>query len=45
MLTHAFAAADASFPGPFDFARLPLSALVAFFAFGETPDRYVWTGA
>ncbi len=44
-LTHAFAAADASFLGPFDFARLPLSALVAFAAFGETPDRFVWLGA
>ena len=44
-LTHAFAAADASFLGPFDFARLPLSALVAFAAFGEAPDRYVWIGA
>ena len=44
-LTHAFAAADASFLGPFDFARLPFSALVAYFAFGETPDLYVWVGA
>ena len=44
-LTHAFAAADASFLGPFDFARLPLSAVVAFAAFGETPDRYLWLGA
>ncbi len=44
-LTHAFASADASFLGPFDFARLPFSALVAYFAFGETPDRYAWIGA
>ena len=44
-LTRAFAAADASFLSPFDFARLPLSALFAFAAFGEAPDRWLWAGA
>ncbi|NNG03910.1 MAG: DMT family transporter [Inquilinus sp.] len=44
-LVRAFAAADASFLGPFDFARLPFSALVAFVAFGEAPDRVLWIGA
>ena len=39
------AAADASFIGPFDFARLPLSLLVAFVAFDEVPDRTLWIGA
>lgn len=43
--TRAFATVDASSLTPFDFARLPVSALLAYLAFGEVPDRFVWLGA
>ena len=41
-LTRAFAAADATQVVPFDFFRLPLIALIGYFAFGEELDA--WTG-
>ncbi len=44
-MTRAFAAADASAVMPFDFARLPFVALIAWLAFGETPDGWTWFGA
>lgn len=39
--TRALAACEASYVLPFDFSRLPMSAVIAYFAFGETPD--IWT--
>ncbi|MGD8310831.1 MAG: hypothetical protein PVG98_15450, partial [Chromatiales bacterium] len=43
-LTRAFRDAEASYVVPFDFARLPFVALVAFLAFGELPDIWTWIG-
>lgn len=43
-LTRAYAAADASFVVPFDYARLPLIAVIAYFAFGEVPGLWTWVG-
>jgi drug/metabolite transporter (DMT)-like permease len=40
-----FAAADASAVMPFDFLRLPFSALLAWLAFGEASDIWTWIGA
>ena len=45
MLTRAFALADASAVIPFDYARLPFIAVIAFAAFGEVPDAWTWAGA
>lgn len=42
--TRALAACDASYVLPFDFVRLPMVALIAFFAFGEVPDHWTWIG-
>ncbi|MFM7347604.1 MAG: DMT family transporter [Tagaea sp.] len=42
--TRALAACEASFVLPFDFARLPMVAAIAFFAFGEVPDIWTWIG-
>ena len=44
-MTRSFATADASFVMPFDYARLPFVALVAFVMFAEAPDIWTWTGA
>jgi len=41
----AFAAADASAVMPFDFLRLPMSALAAYLLFAETGDLWSWVGA
>ncbi len=38
-------AADATAVFPFDFARLPFTALIAYFAFAGSPDGWVWLGA
>ncbi len=38
-------AADATAVFPFDFARLPFAALIAYFAFAGSPDGWVWLGA
>jgi len=43
--TRAFAAADASAVMPYDYARLPFVALIAFVAFGEVPQIWTWVGA
>ncbi len=43
--TRAFAIAEASMMAPFDFAKLPLAAFLAWTAFGEIPDRWMWVGA
>ncbi len=44
-MTNAYRAADATAVFPFDFARLPFAALIAYFAFAESPDGWVWLGA
>lgn len=43
--TRAFAIADASAMVPFDFAKLPFAALMAWLAYGEVPDAMMWVGA
>ena len=43
-LARAIAAADASFSGPFDFLRMPFSAIAALILFAEWPDIWVWVG-
>lgn len=40
-----FAAADASVVAPFDFLRLPMVAVAAYFMFGEKADIWTWIGA
>jgi len=44
-IIRSFAAADASFVIPFDFLRLPMSAVAGFLLFQERPDVWVWIGA
>lgn len=44
-LTRSYQKADASAVIPFDYARLPFVALLAFFLFGELPDIWTWVGA
>jgi drug/metabolite transporter (DMT)-like permease len=43
-MTRALAATEATLVMPFDYLRLPLVALVAYFAFGEVADGWVWLG-
>jgi drug/metabolite transporter (DMT)-like permease len=43
-LTRALASADASAVMPFDYLRLPVVAMIAYVAFGEVPDLWVWLG-
>ncbi|WP_245986398.1 DMT family transporter [Azospirillum thermophilum] len=44
-MTRAFSLAEASAMMPYDYARLPLTALVAWAAFGEVMDLWGWIGA
>jgi drug/metabolite transporter (DMT)-like permease len=44
-LTRSFAAAEASVVLPFDFAKMPLAALIGYLAYGEHPDVWTWVGA
>ena len=44
LITKALAIADASAIMPFDYARLPFMALMAYMAFGEIPDFWTWIG-
>ena len=44
-MMRAFALADASLVQPLDFARLPIVAVLAYFAFGQVPDEWTWAGA
>jgi|TARA_B100001964_G_scaffold228372_1_gene279442 S-adenosylmethionine uptake transporter len=41
----AFRIGDASLAMPFDFIRLPFTALVGYLAFAQRPDVWVWIGA
>ena len=43
-LTRSFRAADASAVMPFDYARLPFTALVGYLAFGQVVDIWTWIG-
>ena len=45
LLTRAYAKADASAVIPFDYARLPFIAVMAYAAFGEVPSVWTWPGA
>lgn len=45
LLTRAYTKADASAIMPFDYARLPFVAALAFLVFGEVPDLWTWIGA
>jgi len=44
-MTRAYAATDVTIVLPFDYARLPFTAIIAFIAFAETPDIWAWVGA
>jgi drug/metabolite transporter (DMT)-like permease len=44
-MAHAFRHADASFCMPFDFARLPFAAAIAYPLFGQLPDLWTISGA
>lgn len=44
-IVRAFAAADASFVIPFDFLRLPVSALFGFLLYAERPGLWTFLGA
>ena len=44
-LAQAFHYGDASFLAPFEYAKLPLTALVGWLAFGEATDMWTWIGA
>jgi drug/metabolite transporter (DMT)-like permease len=43
-VTRAFALVDASVVMPFEFARLPLTALVGYLLFAEVPTVWTWLG-
>lgn len=44
-LAHAIGLADARVVWPFDFLRLPLTALIGWFFFAQLPDAWTWLGA
>ncbi len=44
-MTNAYRAADATAVFPFDFARLPFTALIAYAVFAQRPDAWTWLGA
>ena len=44
-LTRAIGAADTRVVQPFDFARLPFAAMLAYVLFGEMSDIWTWVGA
>ncbi|MGQ9368721.1 DMT family transporter [Azospirillum sp. ST 5-10] len=44
-MTRAFALAEASALMPFDYVKLPVSALIAYLVFGEVMDGWAWVGA
>ena len=43
-MTRAFAEADVTIAMPFDFARLPFIAAIAFVLYGEVPTLWTWAG-
>jgi drug/metabolite transporter (DMT)-like permease len=44
-MTRAYAATDATVVLPFDYARLPFAAAIAYVAFAERSDGWTWAGA
>ncbi len=44
-LAHAIGLADARVVWPFDFLRLPFTALIGWFFFAQLPDIWSWVGA
>ena len=44
LMARAFEMADASLVAPFDYARLPIIALIGFLAFDEVPDLFTVLG-
>jgi drug/metabolite transporter (DMT)-like permease len=44
-MTRAYAVTDATVVLPFDYARLPFAAVIAYLAFAERPDGWTWAGA
>lgn len=44
-LARAYARADASAVMPFDYARLPFVAVIAYVLYGEVADAWTWLGA
>tara|TARA_Y100001960_G_C14623547_1_gene801939 strand:- start:12 stop:965 length:954 start_codon:yes stop_codon:yes gene_type:complete len=44
-MTKAFAIAETTVIMPFDFTRLPFTALIGYIAFSEVPDIWTWIGA
>ncbi len=44
-VTRSMAAADASYVVPFDFLRLPISAVLGFVLFAEAAEPWTWAGA
>ena len=44
-MTKAFAVAETTVIMPFDFTRLPFTALIGYIAFSEVPDIWTWVGA
>lgn len=44
-MTKAYATTDATVVLPFDYARLPFAAAIAYLAFAEMPDLWTWVGA
>ena len=44
-MTNSYRTADATAVFPFDFARLPFTAVLAYFIFAQTPDLWTWVGA
>jgi drug/metabolite transporter (DMT)-like permease len=45
LLTKSYSVADASAVLPFDYTRLPFTAVIAYLAFAEVPDAWTWVGA
>jgi drug/metabolite transporter (DMT)-like permease len=43
-MTNAYRAAEATAVFPYDFARLPFTALIAYFGFAQAPDGWTWLG-
>jgi S-adenosylmethionine uptake transporter len=44
-MVRAYSAADASACAPFEFLRMPFTALLAYFVFSEVTDVWTWVGA
>ena len=44
-LTRSYTKADASAVIPFDYARLPFVAAIAYLVLGQVPDTWTWVGA